>query len=118
MLLYFTGTTFFYSSLSDSLHGGIVLGINRIFEGDPAPLNPFENLVSIKTEKALGKAGALRVIPWLSKKQKDYLVVLTDPREKSTELRNVIKHLSGGLPSDILSRIIDVNADTPAENRR
>jgi len=96
-------------------------GGDRIFEGDPAPAEPFEELVSIGSENALGKAGAERLVPWLHKnvnRQNDYLVIVTDPRSKSTDLRQAMKYLKGQLTPNILARLIVVNADTPPENKR
>ena len=96
-------------------------GADRIFEGDPAPTDCFEELVSIKSENAIGQRGAERLVPWLRKnpdRQGDYLIVLTDPRMQSPELRQTVKALRSELPFDMLSRLIVVNADSPAENRR
>lgn len=96
-------------------------GVDRIFEGDPAPTEPFEDLVNMMTGNALGTIGKQRVVPWLNKnsaKQKDYLVIISDPRAKSTELRSTMNRVSKGLPADVLSRLVVINADTPAENRR
>lgn len=94
---------------------------DRLFEGDPAPIEPFEDLISIMTENALAKKGAKRIVPWINtkiSKQKDYLVVISDPRENSSELRNTMKLLTKGLNAEILSKTIIINADTPAVNRR
>ena len=96
-------------------------GVDRIFEGDPAPVEVFQDLVHFATGNALGKNGASRIVPWLNKsatKQGDFLVVITDPREKSTELHSVLKSVSKHIPADILSHLIVINADTAAENRR
>lgn len=96
-------------------------GIDRIFEGDPAPVEAFQDLVHFATGNALGKNGASRIVPWLNKsatKQGDILIVITDPREKSSELRSVMKNISKFISADILSRLIVINADTAAENRR
>eukprot|EP00553_Chaetoceros_curvisetus_P003224 CAMPEP_0204618154 /NCGR_PEP_ID=MMETSP0717-20131115/4894_1 /ASSEMBLY_ACC=CAM_ASM_000666 /TAXON_ID=230516 /ORGANISM="Chaetoceros curvisetus" /LENGTH=243 /DNA_ID=CAMNT_0051631835 /DNA_START=295 /DNA_END=1026 /DNA_ORIENTATION=- len=96
-------------------------GVDRIFEGDPAPTEPFEDLINMVTGNALGTNGKQRVVPWLNKssaKQKDYLVIISDPRAKSTELRSTMSRMSKGLPADVLSRLVVINADTPAENRR
>lgn len=96
-------------------------GVDRIFEGDPAPVEAFQDLVHFATGNALGKNGVSRIVPWLNKsasRQGDMLVVITDPREKSSELRSVIKNISKLIPADILSRLIVINADTAAENRR
>jgi hypothetical protein len=93
----------------------------RLLAGDAAPVAPFEELVSISSENALGSAGASRLVPWLRKnevRRSDYLVILCDPRPKSKELRTTIKQLSGKVPPEILSRTIVINADSPAENRR
>ena len=93
-------------------------GVDRFFEGDPAPAEPFQELVSIKSENAIGENGAKRLVPWLrNTNTDDYLVILCDPRMKSPELRESVQALKG-LNADILSRMIIINADTPAENRR
>lgn len=96
-------------------------GRDLLFEGDPAPTECFEELVSIKTENAIGVSGQQRLVPWLRKnvaRQQDYIVVLTDPRMQSLELRETVKVLMNELPNDIKSRLIVINADSPAENRR
>lgn len=46
------------------------------------------------------------------------MIVLTDPREKSSELRTTLKNMARSLPADIVSRLIVINADSPGENRR
>jgi len=96
--------------------------VDRVFEGDPAPTDCFQELVSIKSENAIGRTGAERLVPWLRKnpsRHDDYLIVLTDPRPKSPELRQTVKNLRAGeIPADMCSRMIVVNADSPAENRR
>jgi hypothetical protein len=92
-----------------------------MFEGDPAPADPFEELVNIKTENGIGRQGAERLVPWLKKnaeRQSDYLVVFCDPRMKSTELQQAVQNIVVDLPAPMLSRTIVINADTPAENRR
>jgi hypothetical protein len=86
--------------------------VDRKFEGDPAPWQPFEELVSIKSENCIGARAAERMC------QRDYLVVFCDPRMNSAELHETVKNLVVDLPKPILSRVIVVNADTPAENRR
>lgn len=94
-------------------------GVDRLFEGDPAPVEVFEELVSIKTENAIGGSAVKRLIPWLRNTNKsDYVVVVCDPREKSPEFLNAVRSLSSELPKDLLSKVLFVNADTPAQNRR
>mmetsp|Transcript_31510 Transcript_31510/g.36227 ORF Transcript_31510/g.36227 Transcript_31510/m.36227 type:complete len:309 (+) Transcript_31510:105-1031(+) len=95
-------------------------GLSRIFEGDPAKEEPFQDLLRIENGNALGEAGTKRLLPWLNKnpsKENDYLVVVTDPRPKSDELRSAMNKFLK-LSPDVLSRMIVINADTPAENRR
>lgn len=95
--------------------------MDRIFEGDPAPEECFEELVSIKSENAIGATGKQRLVPWLRKnsaRHGDYLVVISDPRPQSPELRDTINAMVRDLPLDIRSRMVIVNADSPAENRR
>lgn len=96
-------------------------GVDRIFEGDPAPTDCFEELVSIRSENAIGVNGKNRLVPWLRKnsaRHHEYLVVITDPRMESPELRETVKALLVELPEDIRNRMIVINADSPAENRR
>ena len=95
--------------------------VDRLFELDSAPTTPFEDIVNIHTENALGESGAKNLVPWLHKntaRHKDYLVVITDPREKSNELRQTMASLCKSLPKPILSKTIIINADAPPENRR
>ena len=95
--------------------------VDRLFEMDSAPPTPFEDIVNIRTENALGESGAKNLVPWLHKntaRHKDYLVVITDPREKSSELRQAITAVCKSLPKPILSKTIIINADAPPENRR
>ncbi len=96
-------------------------GVDRMFEGDPAPTQPFEDLINFKTANALGKNGAERILPWLNKnsaKHENDLIVVTDPREKSSELRTALKNISKLVPAATLSKMIVINADSPGENRR
>ena len=88
-----------------------------MFEGDPAPTQPFEELVSIRSENALGET-AKRIFPGLKNTKSDYLIIVCDPRMSSPELRETAQTLYTGLRKDILGKLIIVNADTPAENRR
>eukprot|EP00560_Eucampia_antarctica_P001902 CAMPEP_0197833448 /NCGR_PEP_ID=MMETSP1437-20131217/19079_1 /TAXON_ID=49252 ORGANISM="Eucampia antarctica, Strain CCMP1452" /NCGR_SAMPLE_ID=MMETSP1437 /ASSEMBLY_ACC=CAM_ASM_001096 /LENGTH=310 /DNA_ID=CAMNT_0043437519 /DNA_START=47 /DNA_END=979 /DNA_ORIENTATION=- len=96
-------------------------GVDRLFEGDPAPTDPFQDLLSMTSENALSKKGTKRVIPWLNQnpaKQKDYLIVISDPRLKSSAFRKSLAKLISSLSPDMKKRMIFINADTPAENRR
>jgi hypothetical protein len=90
-----------------------------LFEGDPAPADSFQELVSIKSSNAIGSTGAERLVPWLGKGgPRDYLIILSDPRLKSQELSTTVRNLRADLPDDIWSKLIVVNADSPVENRR
>lgn len=94
-------------------------GLDRLFEGDPAPTDPFAELAAMKSGNAIGETGKNRLVPWLrNTKKNDYLIIVTDPRMKSPELYETVSSLRGSLGKDIMSRLIIVNADTPAENRR
>jgi len=93
-------------------------GLDRLFEGDPAPTQPFEELINIKSENAIGDTGMRRLVPWLKNTKSDYLIIVCDPRVQSPELRETATSLYSGLPKDMLGKLIVVNADTPAENRR
>jgi hypothetical protein len=94
-------------------------GVERIFEGDPAPIQCFEGLVAVQTETHIGKKGAERLIPWFPSNDKnEYLICISDPRPTSHDLKETVKNLMTELPLDIRRRIIVINADSPAENRR
>ena len=93
-------------------------GVDRLFEGDPAPTDPFEDLTHMTTENALSKKGTKRLLPWLSGNTKDYLIIISDPRAKSSYMRKVYKQLTASLSAELKQRLIFINADTPAENRK
>jgi len=93
------------------------MGENRFYEGDEAAAAPFQDLVSVKSEKALGPKGAERLLPWLRDKS-DYVIVLSEPRTKSTEFRKMLMNVQGSIPFEILDRIVVINADSPSENRK
>ncbi len=93
-------------------------GLDRIFEGDVAPIQPFEELVNIKSENAIGDTGMRRLVPWLKNTKSDYLIIVCDPRVQSPELRETVLNLNSNLGKDMLSKLVIINADTPAENRR
>lgn len=59
-------------------------------------------------------------MPWEnSSKPHDYIVVITDPRPKSVELRSAMKKLcSGAVAEEIVRRCVVIDTDTPGENRR
>jgi hypothetical protein len=98
-----------------------VRGVVRLYEGDPAPTNPFAELLSIENGEPIGKGGMKRLIPWegsRSTTSEDYLVVITDPRPKSVELRTAMRRITDSLNSDVLKKCLVINTDTPGENRR
>ena len=96
--------------------------VDRLFQGDPAPIECFADLHHIGTETPLGTNGMERLIPWLQAKNNnnnnDFLLCLVDPREKSHDLRQAVKQLVSSSPPAILQKLIVINADSPAENRR
>lgn len=99
----------------------LVRGVTRLYEGDPAPTTPFAELLDVENGEAIGQGGMKRLVPWegsRSTSSGDYLVVITDPRPKSVELRTGMKRLSGALKADVLKKCVIINADTPSENRR
>jgi len=96
-------------------------GIVRLYEGDPAPTAPFAQLLNIENGEPIGKGGMKRFVPWegsQSSASRDHLVVITDPRPKSSELRTAMKRLAGSLSGDALKKCLVINTDSPAENRR
>lgn len=93
--------------------------MDRLFEGDPAPTDCFEELVSIRSDNPIGSSGKKRLVPWLrSSNGKNYLVVLCDPRPKSPALRAAVASVLSSIPLKIKENFVVVNADSPAENRR
>ena len=97
-------------------------GILRLYEGDTAPITPFAELVCIESGEPIGKGGMLRLLPWEGSTNKssmdDYLIIITDPRPKSIELRTAMRRITDTLESTILEKCVIINTDTPAENRR
>lgn len=96
-------------------------GITRLYEGDPAPSSPFAELLNMENGEPLGQGGMKRLVPWegsRSASSSDFMIVVTDPRPKSSELRTAIKRLAGGLSNDLLEKCVVINTDTPSENRR
>lgn len=96
-------------------------GVIRLYEGDPAPTTPFTQLLNIENGQPLGKGGMKRFVPWEGSRtnaSEDYLVVITDPRPKSIELRTAMNRMVGALSADVLRKCVVINTDSPAENRR
>ena len=48
----------------------------------------------------------------------EFVAVVCDPRGQSPEFRSTISALSSELPKDVFNKIVFINADSPAENRR
>lgn len=92
-------------------------GIQRLYEGDPAPTDCWKDLLNLDGEQ-LGRGGMTRTLPWMkSGPSGDYIVMITDPRPKSAELRTAMKRMSS-LGAELRNRIVIINSDTPAANRR
>lgn len=95
-----------------------------LFEGDHAPVQPFYHLVSVHTGVALNETTTGNILPWdnrnvlAQEEYMDYTVIVSDPRAKSSEFRTTMKLFATGLPHEIQQRIIFINADTHAENKR
>ena len=80
-------------------------GIVRLYEGDPAPIPPFAELLCIQSGEPIGKGGMLRLLPWegsTNKASMDYLIIITDPRPKSIELRTAMRRITDTLEVSIL----------------
>ncbi|EJK46057.1 hypothetical protein THAOC_35299 [Thalassiosira oceanica] len=91
-------------------------GVLRLYEGDPAPTDCWKDLLNLDGDQ-IGKGGMKRTLPWMKSGPSDYVVVITDPRPKSVELRTAMKRIST-LGAELKNRIVVINSDTPAENRR
>ena len=57
----------------------------------------FEDLIDLETSQRLGPINAAQLIPWVPPYLKDCLVVFTDPRTSSGDLRQTFKYLSSAL---------------------
>ena len=57
----------------------------------------FEDLVDVETAKPLGPIDAARLVPWVPPYLTDCLVVFTDPRTNSGDLRQTLKYLTSTL---------------------
>ena len=95
-------------------------GVERLFEGDPAPVDCFANLVIPQTDVALGQGGQERIVPWLGKNANDddYLIVICDPRPNSPDLQTAVRHLWSDLPAELRQRLVVINADRPSQTRK
>jgi len=94
-------------------------GVNRLFEGDEIGSKPFEDLVSVQTEKALTELDVKKMLPWLKNPESnDYVIIFCDPRPKNNEFRKIISSCHGYYPRNMMSKCYFINADSPAENRR
>jgi len=99
-------------------------GVLRLYEGDTAPITPFAELLCIESGEPIGEGGMLRLLPWegsannKSSYVDDYLVIIADPRPKSIELRTAMRRITDTLESTVLEKVVIINTDTPAENRR
>lgn len=97
-------------------------GVERLFEGDPAPEGTcWEGLVIPQTDATLGKVGTERLVPWLGKTASDddeYIVVVCDPRPDSPDLQTTAQNLWSDLRVDLRQRLVIINADSPAQNRK
>ena len=94
------------------------VGVDRLFEGDDAPTEAFCDLVqSAKVDpRILGEPGMRRLLPWMKGDNKDFLMIISDPRPKSFELRRLMKSMQNSLPASITSRTIVITSDTSLEN--
>uniref|UniRef100_A0A7S1YVU1 Thioredoxin-like fold domain-containing protein n=1 Tax=Ditylum brightwellii TaxID=49249 RepID=A0A7S1YVU1_9STRA len=106
-----------YKSLSqlEEETDALAAGIDRLFEGDPAPIKPFHSLISSTNSKPLGEyATNHNILPWLhptKPNNSDYVLLITDPRAKSSELRELIQQAYATLPSSIKSKIMFISSD-------
>ena len=57
----------------------------------------FEELIDVETSQRLGPINAAQLIPWVPPYLKDCLVVFTDPRTSSGDLRQTFKYMSSAL---------------------
>ena len=92
-------------------------GVDRLFEGDPAPTDCFNTLVDIVTGQPVDEKTAQQLFS-NSDNPNDYLLVLCDPRVESDDLRQAAVELYQDLSPADRGRLVVINADSPAENRR
>lgn len=88
---------------------------STIQDGDIARRRDFEPLVSLATSKPLGPIQAAQLVPWVPPFLTKYLIVVTDPRRQSTDLRQSIQYLSSTLEPEVLSQVMVISADENTE---
>jgi hypothetical protein len=92
---------------------------DRLFEGDQAPSEAFEHLLDATSGNPIGPKGTTKLLPWLgSSTSKKYIAILSDPRSKSTDLRESVQAIESSIPAGLLKNLIVINADSPLENKK
>eukprot|EP00546_Thalassionema_frauenfeldii_P008799 CAMPEP_0178909016 /NCGR_PEP_ID=MMETSP0786-20121207/8253_1 /TAXON_ID=186022 /ORGANISM="Thalassionema frauenfeldii, Strain CCMP 1798" /LENGTH=274 /DNA_ID=CAMNT_0020581001 /DNA_START=261 /DNA_END=1085 /DNA_ORIENTATION=+ len=82
----------------------------------------FESLIDIGTNKQLGNIGAAQLVPWVPPFLNDCLIVFSDPRSNSGDLRQAITYISSAYSTldekekkMITNEVIFITADSAAE---
>eukprot|EP00586_Coscinodiscus_wailesii_P013504 CAMPEP_0172514452 /NCGR_PEP_ID=MMETSP1066-20121228/260214_1 /TAXON_ID=671091 /ORGANISM="Coscinodiscus wailesii, Strain CCMP2513" /LENGTH=369 /DNA_ID=CAMNT_0013295121 /DNA_START=19 /DNA_END=1128 /DNA_ORIENTATION=+ len=86
-------------------------------EGDIAKRADFEPLIACDSGTQLGAIDAARLVPWVPPFVKDFIVILSDPRAQSGDLRRTVQYLTSNLSPDILDQVIAISSDKASETR-
>jgi hypothetical protein len=90
-------------------------------QGDTAQRRHFECLVEVSAtvgDRPLGAARAAQLVPWVPQYLSKFLVVVSDPRRQSGDLRQAIQYLTSNLPPEISQQMIAISADSNEETQR
>jgi hypothetical protein len=73
-------------------------------------------LTSFPSKQPLGPTGAAQLVPWVPPYLTDGLVVLTDPRSPSLDLRHTMQYLaSSNIKPELMSQVVIITADSHEE---
>ncbi len=90
-------------------------------QGDTAKRRHFESLVEVSAtvgDQPLGAARAAQLVPWVPPYLSKFMVVVSDPRRQSGDLRQAIQYLTSNLPPEIAHQMIVISADSNEETQR
>eukprot|EP00571_Detonula_confervacea_P000289 CAMPEP_0172330032 /NCGR_PEP_ID=MMETSP1058-20130122/61190_1 /TAXON_ID=83371 /ORGANISM="Detonula confervacea, Strain CCMP 353" /LENGTH=362 /DNA_ID=CAMNT_0013047231 /DNA_START=1933 /DNA_END=3021 /DNA_ORIENTATION=- len=89
-----------------------------LHEGDIAKRRDFEPLIDCDSGIPLGPIEAARLVPWVPPFVKDCMIILSDPRAQSNDLRRTIQYLTSNLSSTsgiLLEQVIAISSDDISE---
>jgi hypothetical protein len=97
-----------------------------LHEGDEAKRRHFESLICSTTKLPLGPMSAVQLVPWVPPYLSRSLIVLADPRKRSSDLRAGLQALISltsastptGTAGSTAFTVIAITSDTPEETAR